>query len=71
MGKNENEGEEEEGEQNNEGAPSLHFFDCTVQGEPKGDANIHVVLSCSFMLWNRSSPMSPSCSFLISALLLG
>ena len=44
VGKDENEGEEEEGEQNKEGAPSLHFFDCIVQGEQKADANI--VLSC-------------------------
>ena len=44
VGIDENEGEEEEGEQNKEGAPNLHFFDCIVQGEQKADANI--VLSC-------------------------
>ena len=33
-------GEEEEGEQNKEGAPNLHLFNCIVQGEQKADANI-------------------------------
>lgn len=34
----------EEGEQQKEGAPDLHFFDCIVQNEQKADANI--VLCC-------------------------
>ena len=38
VSKDENEGEEEEGEQNKEGAPSLHLFDCKVQGEQKADS---------------------------------
>ena len=44
----ENEGEVEKGEHKKEGAPSLHFFDCIVQGEGGGakGCGANVVLSC-------------------------